>query len=195
MEGDGPIVGRWDASRLEQVITNLVSNALRYSPGDGRVRVRASADAARATLEVSDQGIGIPAQQLGQLFTPFFRAANATRVERGGLGLGLYITHEIVRRHGGELRVASTEGKGTTFTVELPRGDIRQLDEVRQLQSSRREEDTMGELTDKIKGKVKQVEGVITGDRVTQKEGELDEAKGNVKEKFEDLKRAVRPNK
>ena len=121
LECDGPIIGQWDASRIEQVIGNLVSNALRYSPGEGRVRMRLSVDSRMAILEVSDRGIGIPAQQLGQLFTPFFRASNATRADRGGLGLGLYITHEIVRRHGGALRVSSTEGKGTTFTVELPR--------------------------------------------------------------------------
>jgi signal transduction histidine kinase len=120
IEGGGAIAGRWDPSRLEQVVTNLMSNALRYSPPDKPVIVRLASDHRRALLTVADEGIGIPAEQLGQVFSPFFRATNAHRTNRRGLGLGLFIAHDIVRRHGGDVRVRSTEGVGTTFTVELP---------------------------------------------------------------------------
>jgi signal transduction histidine kinase len=115
----GPVTGRWDASRLEQVVTNLLSNALRYSPDDSEVLMRVRTDGERAVLEVEDHGIGVPAAQADRLFEPFFRASNANS-HRSGLGLGLHITSEIVRRHGGRIRVASTEKVGSTFTVELP---------------------------------------------------------------------------
>jgi signal transduction histidine kinase len=117
---DGPVVGRWDAGRLEQVVTNLVSNAVRYSPDGSEVIIKVAREAGRAMFSVSDSGIGIPESQREMLFTPFFRGANAQRNYAGGMGLGLHIAQEIVRRHGGEIRVESREGAGTTFTVELP---------------------------------------------------------------------------
>ncbi|HEX8951794.1 MAG TPA: HAMP domain-containing sensor histidine kinase, partial [Polyangia bacterium] len=117
---DGPVVGRWDPVRIEQVVTNLLSNAVRYSPAGGEVTVGVRADSGRALLSVRDAGIGIPEAQRDMVFTPFFRGANAERSHSGGLGLGLHIAQEIVRRHGGEIRVESRENDGTTFTVELP---------------------------------------------------------------------------
>ncbi|MGZ3440475.1 MAG: sensor histidine kinase, partial [Polyangia bacterium] len=117
---DGPVIGRWDAVRLEQVVTNLLSNAVRYSPADGVVTVRVRADGGRALLSVRDSGVGIPEAQRAMLFTPFFRGPSAQRNHAGGLGLGLHIAQEIVRRHGGSIRVDSAENRGTTFTVELP---------------------------------------------------------------------------
>ena len=117
---DGPVVGRWDPVRIEQVVTNLVSNAVRYSPADGQVTVGVRVDGGRALLSVRDAGIGIPEAQREMLFTPFFRGANAQRSHSGGLGLGLHIAQEIVRRHGGSIRVESRENSGTIFTVELP---------------------------------------------------------------------------
>jgi signal transduction histidine kinase len=74
----------------------------------------------RALVSVQDAGIGIPEAQRNMLFTQFFRGANAQRSHAGGLGLGLHIAQEIVRRHGGTIRVDSAENAGTTFTVELP---------------------------------------------------------------------------
>ncbi|MDB4965401.1 MAG: Sensor protein [Myxococcales bacterium] len=118
----GAVVGRWDAVRIEQVVTNLVSNAVRYSPADGLIHVVVERDGDRARLSVRDDGIGIPAAQLDQLFTPFFRGSNAQRANAGGLGLGLHIAREIVHRHGGTIEVASRENGGTTFTVLLPLG-------------------------------------------------------------------------
>jgi signal transduction histidine kinase len=120
LEKSGPIEGHWDPLRIEQVLTNLVGNALRYSPQTSPVVVRVSTDEP-VRIEVIDQGIGIPPNQLGQVFSPFFRAANAQAHHKGGLGLGLHITWEIVRRHGGRIHVTSELGKGSTFTVELPR--------------------------------------------------------------------------
>ena len=117
---DGPVVGRWDPVRIEQVVTNLVSNAVRYSPAGGEVTVGVRIDGGRALLSVRDAGMGIPEAQREMLFTPFFRGANAQRSHSGGLGLGLHIAREIVRRHGGAIHVESRENSGTTFTVELP---------------------------------------------------------------------------
>ncbi len=115
-----PLPGRWDAARIEQVLTNLLSNASRYSPLRSEIVVRARRlDHARVAVDVADQGPGITPDQLDKLFTPFYRGAAAAR-HKGGLGLGLYITREIVRRHGGSVRVSSTPGQGATFTVELP---------------------------------------------------------------------------
>jgi PAS domain S-box-containing protein len=115
-----PVVGRWDAPRLEQVLSNLLSNAARYSPPASEIAVRVSSDGATAQVEVSDRGIGIPPDQQARLFTPFFRASNAPMQSKGGLGLGLHIAFEIVRRHGGRLSVRSQLGQGSTFVVELP---------------------------------------------------------------------------
>ena len=121
LEGDASVRGVWDPVRIEQVLTNLIGNALRYSAASAVVRVNLRGDSATATLEITDLGIGIPEEQLKQVFSPFFRAANAVSLHRGGLGLGLHITAEIVRRHDGRIRVASQLGHGSTFTVELPR--------------------------------------------------------------------------
>jgi signal transduction histidine kinase len=120
LEVAGPVVGHWDAARLEQVVINLLTNALRYShaPSVVRLIVRMNADVAR--LEVVDQGIGIPETQLAHIFSPFFRATNAHTHHMGGLGLGMHIAKEIVTRHGGRIRVRSVERQGTTFVVELP---------------------------------------------------------------------------
>lgn len=115
-----PVVGVWDPLRIEQVLTNLVSNAVRYGAPDGEVVVQVVEADGRALVSVSDRGIGIPAHQLDQLFVPFFRGANAQRRHGGGLGLGLHIAHQIVRRHGGAIRVRSRENEGSVFTVELP---------------------------------------------------------------------------
>jgi signal transduction histidine kinase len=116
----GPVVGHWDAVRIEQVVTNLLSNAARYSMPESEVLVQVRREGEWAVLSVEDCGIGIPAAQLEHIFTPFFRGENAQARYAGGLGLGLHITREIIRRHGGRISVQSIEGAGTTFTVELP---------------------------------------------------------------------------
>jgi signal transduction histidine kinase len=118
LESESAVRGTWDALRLEQVLSNLLSNAMRYSQEAVRVRLRG--DGKTVTLEVIDRGIGIPPVEIDHLFMPFFRASNAPTHSKGGLGLGLHIAHEIVRRHGGTLTVRSALGEGSTFTMVLP---------------------------------------------------------------------------
>ena len=117
------LVGWWDSARLERVVDNLVSNAIKYSPDGGDIVVALTreedAAGAWAVLQVRDQGIGIPANELDQVFAGFFRASNVVgRIE--GTGIGLAGAHQIVTQHGGQLSVESQEGSGSTFTVRLP---------------------------------------------------------------------------
>jgi PAS domain S-box-containing protein len=114
----GPVMGRWDRVRVEQVITNLLSNALKFGQGKP-VQVSAWEDGDRARIAVSDQGIGIEQADQTRVFERFERAVSTQHF--GGLGLGLYISREIVEAHGGTIRVDSQPGSGTTFTVDLPR--------------------------------------------------------------------------
>jgi signal transduction histidine kinase len=113
----GPIVGRWDRLRIDQVVTNLVSNALKY--GEGKpVEVAVWREGDRALVRVRDRGIGIAPEQLDRIFARFERAVSERAY--GGLGLGLYIVRRFVEAHGGAVRVESRQGEGSTFTVELP---------------------------------------------------------------------------
>lgn len=109
-----------DELRLEQVIQNLINNAVKYSPDGGQVEVRLAHDAGMALLSVTDHGIGIPQSALPNLFQRFFRAANAEHGSISGMGIGLYVVKEIVNLHGGTVDVASVVRQGSTFTVRLP---------------------------------------------------------------------------
>ncbi|MCY1021271.1 PAS domain S-box protein [Pyxidicoccus sp. MSG2] len=112
-----PLVGVWDRQRLEQVMTNLLSNALKY--GGGRpVRVRVWGEGNTACLEVRDEGIGIAPEALPRIFEKFERAVSDRHY--GGLGLGLYITRQIVEALGGTIRAESELARGSAFTVKLP---------------------------------------------------------------------------
>ena len=118
VRGDGSSVGRWDRSRLDQVVTNLISNAIKY--GSGRpIRVTMDGTERTARLEVRDQGIGIAPENLSRIFQRFERAVSERHY--GGLGLGLWIVHQIVDALGGSVHATSTPGQGTAFVVELPR--------------------------------------------------------------------------
>jgi PAS domain S-box-containing protein len=113
------IVG--DQLRLEQVLYNLLQNALRYSPKGGAIGVDINTNPPNAYISVSDQGIGIPDNALPYIFNRFYQAENVTNLPvKRGLGLGLYIVHQIVLEHKGTLDVTSVEGKGTTMKVTLP---------------------------------------------------------------------------
>jgi len=112
------IPGRWDRMRLEQVIDNLVANAVKYGAGNP-VEVAAEADETTAHLVVHDEGIGIAPEDQGRIFERFERAA--TTHYYGGFGLGLWIVRNIVEAHGGEIRVSSDPGHGSTFDVLMPR--------------------------------------------------------------------------
>ena len=112
-----PVVGRWDRLRVEQVLSNLLSNAFKY--GAGRpVEIAVEANGTLAIVRVRDRGVGIDSSDIPRIFDRFERAAGATRQK--GLGLGLYIAQQVVSAHGGTIRVESTSGEGSTFTVELP---------------------------------------------------------------------------
>jgi PAS domain S-box-containing protein len=115
---DPPIVASVDPRLMQQIISNLVSNALKYSPPDKSIRIRLTHTAENATCQVSDEGIGIPPEDVKRLFEPFHRAGNVGAI--AGTGLGLSITKEAVEAHGGSLTVESEEGQGTTFTVIIP---------------------------------------------------------------------------
>jgi len=110
-----------DASQLEQVFTNLIGNACKFTAAGGRVSVELASDEDEGVaILVSDTGMGIPEEEFGKLFTRFFRASNATAAALPGTGLGLAIVREIVHRHGGSVDFESEVGVGSTFTVWLP---------------------------------------------------------------------------
>lgn len=119
LASDGPVWLDADPGRLEQVVTNLVINALKYSPDGGEVRCATHQAGDRAWLVVSDQGLGIAPEAQGALFQPFARAT-ATDRPIGGTGLGPYITRQLVERHGGTIAFTSARGAGTVFRVALP---------------------------------------------------------------------------
>ncbi len=115
-----PLMIKGDALRLEQVLQNLLQNAVKYSPAGGPIVVRASVRESEARLTVEDHGIGIPAAALPRLFSRFYRAPNAEERRIGGMGVGLYVVREIVELHGGSVEVKSVEGEGSSFTICFP---------------------------------------------------------------------------
>jgi|GEM_PF-1112818 len=119
------LIGHWDEVRLERVVANLLSNALKYSPDGGEIRLTVgcveTTDTAWATLTVSDQGVGIPATDLPHIFGQYHRAGNVVR-DVPGSGLGLASVQQIIRQHHGTIEVTSEEGVGATFMVRLPIG-------------------------------------------------------------------------
>ncbi len=109
-----------DELRLEQVLHNLIGNAVKYSPAGGGVTVRVGQRESCACAVVQDQGIGIPANSVPQLFTRFYRADNVDPQNISGMGIGLFVVKEIITLHGGTVEVASQESQGSIFTICLP---------------------------------------------------------------------------
>jgi signal transduction histidine kinase/CHASE3 domain sensor protein len=109
-----------DRDRLEQVLGNLMENAVKYSPDGSEILVSLEQRDDQLVTSVADRGIGIPTDELGQVFERFHRGRQVSSTNYGGLGLGLYITKQIVERHGGTIWVESREGQGTTFSFSLP---------------------------------------------------------------------------
>jgi PAS domain S-box-containing protein len=109
-----------DRDRLEQVLGNLMENAVKYSPDGSEILVTVEDRGDQLVTSVADRGIGIPTDELGQVFERFHRGRQVSSTNYGGLGLGLYITKQIVERHGGSIWVESREGQGTTFSFSLP---------------------------------------------------------------------------
>jgi signal transduction histidine kinase/DNA-binding response OmpR family regulator len=118
IDAEKPVVGRWDPMRIDQVVTNLITNALKYGNGSP-IAVRVGSDEQKAVLSVKDRGIGIAPEHMDRIFDRFERAVSP--VAYGGLGLGLYITRHIVGAHGGSIEVESEPGAGAEFRVTLPR--------------------------------------------------------------------------
>jgi signal transduction histidine kinase len=113
-----PVLG--DQARLEQILDNLIANAVKYSPPGGPILLRGELDAAEVKLRVTDQGGGIPAAEQPFIFDRFYRRPEHRAGRQPGLGLGLYITRELIRSHGGSVSVESEVGRGSTFIVTLP---------------------------------------------------------------------------
>jgi signal transduction histidine kinase len=109
-----------DAARIAQLLGNLISNAVKFTPDGGRVQVEVGAEADQAVLTVADTGVGIPAADRERIFDRFFRSAIATRQAIPGTGLGLTIARDIVAAHDGTITVESDEGRGSTFKIWLP---------------------------------------------------------------------------
>ncbi len=116
---------RHDPLRIGQVINNLLENALKYSPAGGEVHIEVGQIGDEAHVSVQDSGIGIPAAERERLFSPFYRATNASAGSPEGLGLGLYISRGIVEGHGGRIWATSGPGVGTIFRVTLPLDTVR----------------------------------------------------------------------
>ena len=108
-----------DQDRLSQMVTNLITNAIKYSPQANQIDLSLAASPTTVTLRVQDYGVGIPKAEQKHIFDRFYRVRDRHQAF-SGLGLGLYITHEIVKQHGGEITVESEEGKGSIFMVSLP---------------------------------------------------------------------------
>ncbi|HIP87320.1 MAG TPA: histidine kinase, partial [Anaerolineales bacterium] len=112
---------RGDPRRLEQVLNNLVSNAIKYSPDGGRIRIRGRVRPDEVVVTVTDEGIGIPAPEQSRVFEPFYRVDDSAGRDTEGVGLGLYLAKAIVEAHGGRIWVESEPGKGSAFSFALPR--------------------------------------------------------------------------
>jgi two-component system CheB/CheR fusion protein len=129
LERTGEVTVSGDADRLQQVILNLIGNAITHAPRSRFINVELRSSGRYAELRVSDEGPGVPKAELPHLFSRFYQVSRKQGGTERGLGLGLYISREIVRAHSGEINVVSVEGKGTTFTVRLPLADKRPVED------------------------------------------------------------------
>jgi len=118
LEGDASIEASFDYDRMIQALENLLSNALKFSPATEAVVCRATTKNKKAVISISDKGAGIPKKDQAYLFERYFRATGSDNID--GMGLGLYITNEIIKGHGGDIAVKSSPRKGSTFTITIP---------------------------------------------------------------------------
>ncbi|HEX5132314.1 MAG TPA: ATP-binding protein [Candidatus Krumholzibacteria bacterium] len=117
---DDPVLVLGDGEALRELVDNLVSNAIKYTPAGGRVEVRLGIDGTQAVLSVQDTGIGIAPEDQGRVFERFYRVDKARSRQLGGTGLGLSIVKHVALSHGGNVSLKSTPGRGTTFRVQIP---------------------------------------------------------------------------
>jgi signal transduction histidine kinase len=108
---------------IEEVITNLLFNAIKYTAQNGKVEINAKNEKGCVLVEIIDTGIGIPEEELPKVFDEFYRATNAKKIEKDGTGLGLSIVKQIIERHNGKIWVDSKEGIGTKFNFTMPKTD------------------------------------------------------------------------
>jgi two-component system phosphate regulon sensor histidine kinase PhoR len=118
-EHDGTALVDADWDRMDQVLSNLLDNAIKFSPGGGTIRVSLTTQGSRVVVSVRDEGMGIPRERQGQLFERFYRAHAGLASDRGGMGIGLHLSEQLMQRHGGRLWFESEEGKGSTFSFSL----------------------------------------------------------------------------
>ena len=109
-----------DRARVEQVLMNIISNALKYTPDGGKIAISSGTLGAEVWIKIEDTGVGIPSDDLGRVFDRFYRVDKARSRESGGTGLGLSIAKEIISKHGGNIEIESAQGAGTSVTVMLP---------------------------------------------------------------------------
>ena len=120
-ECSSELVAHADAAKVEQILLNLISNAVKFTPANGRVTIHCGSDGDRLLIHVADTGPGIPADRHAAIFEPFVQLDRTLQNPRDGVGLGLAISRDLARGMGGELAVSSTVGEGSTFTLALPR--------------------------------------------------------------------------
>jgi len=116
----GAVLVRGDSTRLVQVLTNLVSNAIKYSPDGGGVRLELEASGGQAVLSVCDEGVGVPPEDGERIFEPFHRTAKGPAMKIPGVGLGLSVARRLVQAHGGKIEVERRPDRGSIFRVRLP---------------------------------------------------------------------------
>ncbi|MEO6246407.1 MAG: ATP-binding protein, partial [Opitutaceae bacterium] len=122
---DPPLVGRYDANRLQQIVLNLLNNALKFTPRGGTITLGDRRDGDAFVIDVSDTGCGIPAEQMQRVFEPFVQLQTVVESnEKPGVGLGLAICRDLAFAMGGTIRVQSTVGAGSTFSVALPLASV-----------------------------------------------------------------------
>ena len=117
---DEPVFARIDKDAISQAILNVLSNATKYSEAEKYIRVEVAQQGPAAKISVEDRGVGIPRESLGKIFEKFYRAPSGKARETRGTGLGLTLTKHIVEAHGGTIKVESTVGKGSVFTIRIP---------------------------------------------------------------------------
>jgi signal transduction histidine kinase len=124
-----PLIVAGDELRLEQVLQNLLQNAIKYSPDGGQIEVDVAAQGCEVSLTVADRGIGLPVDALVKIFDRFYRASNADPRQISGMGVGLYVVQEIVRLHGGRVDAERRAGGGSRFVVRVPQATRSQSQE------------------------------------------------------------------
>lgn len=121
LEREGEALAEGDPDRAEQVLVNLLSNAIKFSPEGSAIETRVAVQGDEVVVSVRDEGVGIPVERQGQIFERFYQAHVGTEYDAGGLGIGLYLSRELVIRQGGRIWFTSAEGRGSTFAFSLPR--------------------------------------------------------------------------